>query len=368
MITLTAQKMNFKLSTPATTSCEKSYFTENVIISLRYKELLGLGEASPYFSVTRDTQEEVLQESAQFSTLPFDPEHDSVEVVCQYLKAHVKSSSLRAAIDFGYHDLLGKLRHIPAYQLYAPTYTSVVNSITLFIKDTVAETIQHTEQIYHRFPSLRVLKIKLKGEQDIERVKAIKDISPDHMQFILDANQGFRDPRDAVRTLSSIQDILGTVLLVEEPCPMKDLKKLKYVKEGMQNLPVFADESAASFEDVQAIASSNAASGINIKLQKTGGISEAKRIARLCNDNGLSIMVGCMLEGPVGVAAGVAFAVTTTGVVATDLDFDLEIPQHTKERCPFIQGERHPLPAPGFGISFDEDKLAVLKTSGELKL
>ncbi len=68
-------------------------------------------------------------------------------------------------------------------------------------------------------------------------------------------------------------------------------------------------------------------------------------------------MIGSMLEGPIAIAAGVHFAVSTPGVILTDLDMDLDMQAHTKGQVKFFGGKRIPNLRPGLGVFPDYDKI-----------
>lgn len=366
MIDLHAYTYNFKLAEPLAISFHTFYYRENVLITLDYNGVTGTGEAAPFKPITGDDQQDVLNQAKQLGKLPLNPKKDSLKTLHEYLDQHnITSHTLRTALDFAYHDLVGRLKEIPVYQLYAPKPTPIDNCLTVFVHDTEEETVRSVKALYARDPKISILKIKLKGDGDIERAKVIKKVSPDYMRFTLDANQGFTDPKEAVRVLTKIQEILGEVILVEEPCPKGELEKLKYVTENIQGTRIFADESAATLEDARNVVKARAAHGVNIKLEKAGGIWPSKQIAQLCIDNGLEIMVGCMLEGPFALAAGTHFAVSTPNLILTDLDGDSDMPMHTDSITPSVNGQRVPLEKSGFGITLDMQKLEQLNKTKE---
>ena len=206
--------------------------------------------------------------------------------------------------------------------MYSKKEYYVNNSITVFL-DSIKKTQGEAVNIYKSFPDLKVLKINLSGKNDIERVSAINKVSPKNIKFVLDANQAYKDPREAVKALTQMNKILGNVILVEQPCPKKDLKSLRYIKENLKGTMVFADEAATDLESVKRIVKAKAAHGVNIKLQKVGGIYPAVQIAKYCKEHGLKIMVGAMIEDTVGLTADAHFAVSNSNLVLTDLDTDL---------------------------------------------
>jgi L-Ala-D/L-Glu epimerase len=368
MIKVDGYRYEYKLDEPLSISFHTWYYRENVVVRLQYGGFFGLGEAVPFKGITGDSQSEVIEELNNLTYIDINPTAVSPNEFHKYLhKLNLKSATLYAALDFAYHDLRARIKGIPCYKLYSSGQHSVVNSVTVFLKDSIEETAREAKRIVTKHPHLKVMKIKLKGEGDIERCQAIRHVVDNKIKYVLDANQGFENPDTAVGVINRLISILGKVVLVEEPCPKGDLDKLKYVKDNISNTLIFADESAVDICDVKMIIKSKAAHGINIKLQKTGGIWPAKLIAEECDRAGLKVMVGAMLEGPIATAAGVHFAVSTDNVILTDLDMDLDMKPHTIGKIGFSNGMRQASELPGFGIEFDRHKMAKLTDEGILK-
>lgn len=353
MLRLKIVRLEFPRARPVAISFHTWNVRQSFLVFLEYENLQGIGEANPFKPITGDSAEELIEEARQIAHIPLDPAQDDLEALHVFLE-RTTCKSLQAAIDCAYHDLAGKIARKPVYRIYAERPRYVDNSVTVFLQNSAAETAREASRIYREFPHLKILKIKLKGEGDLDRARAVKEVSPSGMKFTLDANQGFADPQVAIEVLTQIGEILGDVILVEEPCPKGQLDKLKLVKDRLPNMMVFADESAATLSAVREVAAADAAHGVNIKLQKAGGIWPAKQIARFCEASGLKIMVGAMIEGPVAIAAGVHFAVSTTGVIFTDLDTDLDLPLFTRGHSEFVAGSRHVVDSPGMGIVLEE--------------
>jgi L-alanine-DL-glutamate epimerase-like enolase superfamily enzyme len=366
MILINAYKFNFKLLSPISISFHTWYYRENILVKLKWKNFEGWGEAAPFKPVSGDNQTEVIKELKRLKFLPFDPEKDSFKTLHYFLSKKLKSQTTKAAIDFAYHDLIGKIKKLPVNKLHYPKAKLVPNSVTIFIQDSPANTAKEAKRIYKKYPHLKILKIKLAGKDDFGRVEAIKRVSPKKMKFTLDANQAFKKPQEAVSALSKIGKILKRVILVEEPCPKGELDKLKYVKNNLKKIMVFADESAATLKDVNKLIKAKAVDGVNIKLQKAGGIWPAKQIALACQKAGLKIMIGSMLEGPLAITAGVHFAVSTPNLILSDLDMDLDMPKHTWGEAGFKEGKRIPTKNYGLGVSFNMDKIKQMQKNKTL--
>jgi L-alanine-DL-glutamate epimerase-like enolase superfamily enzyme len=125
----------------------------------------------------------------------------------------------------------------------------------------------------------------------------------------------------------------------------------RYISQGFANLR----EAVSALNSIVA----RAAYGINIKLQKAGGIWPGKKVK-------LMVMVGSMLEGPLANMAGLHFAVSAPTVMLSDLDMDLDMPEHVRGRARLEGRMRLPGEGPGFGIEYDHDKIRALIRSGKL--
>ena len=128
------------------------------------------------------------------------------------------------------------------------------------------------------------LKIKVGKDigVDIERVKAIHAAVEGRALLRLDANQGWT-AKQAVYALQTLEDAGVRLELVEQPVKAQDLEGMRYVTERVHT-PIMADESVFGPTEVIELIRMRAADIINIKLMKTGGISNAIRIADICGD------------------------------------------------------------------------------------
>ena len=107
---------------------------------------------------------------------------------------------------------------------------------------------------------------------------------------------------------------------IEQPVAADDIEGLKYIKERVQT-PVLADESIFSYKDAKRLLDMQAIDYVNIKLAKTAGITQALALADLSAEYGVKCMIGCMLEGPISVAAGVHVAsAKAESITMLDLD------------------------------------------------
>ena len=229
-----------------------------------------------------------------------------------------RNSSAKAAVEIAIYDLWGQLYGAPLYRLLGGGHPRITTDITIsvdYIDKMVADSVAAVER------GFEALKIKVGKDigVDIERVKAIYAAVEGRALLRLDANQGWT-AKQAVHAVQTLEDAGVQLELVEQPVKAHDLNGMKYVTERV-NTPIMADESVFGPTEVVQLIRMRAADIINIKLMKTGGISNAIRIADIAAMYGVECMIGCMLETGISVAAAVHVAVAKSDAI-TKIDLD----------------------------------------------
>jgi L-Ala-D/L-Glu epimerase len=144
-----------------------------------------------------------------------------------------------------------------------------------------------------------LLKLKLGGEDDLERVAAVRAAAPG-VQLIVDANEAW--------TIEHYQRLAPTlrqarVALVEQPLPADADEALGAIERPV---PVCADESCHTTADLDRLAGRYDV--VNVKLDKAGGLTEGLRLVRAARERGFGVMVGCMVGTSLGIAPALVLA------------------------------------------------------------
>lgn len=214
------------------------------------------------------------------------------------------AGAARNALDCALWDLEAKQSGTPVWGLAgldAPVPLTTAYTISLDDPDSMGRAARDQA---HR----PLLKLKLTGENDLARVRAVREAAPES-RLIVDANEAWTP--DLFRHITPDLASLG-VELIEQPLPAGADEALADLSHPV---PVAADESCHTSGDVPALVGRYDV--VNVKLDKTGGLTEALQLVAAARDAGIGIMVGCM----VGTSLGVAPA-TLLGTVARYVDLD----------------------------------------------
>ncbi len=199
----------------------------------------------------------------------------------------------KCAIDIALHDLVGKRLGVSMRELLEMPAERPPTDFTLGIDtpDVVAERARRAAD----FPAL---KIKVGGPADIATLEAVRSVYDGPIR--VDANTGWT--LDGATRLLPVLERLG-VELIEQPFPARRLDLLREL-QARSPLPIVADESAVTIEDLDALA--GVVAGVNVKLAKVGGAGPAKRMLQRAREMGFRTFLGCMEETSVVIAASAA--------------------------------------------------------------
>lgn len=318
-----AELRTFLLKAPFVISKRTAVDAQNVFVTVESSggdglTVTGHGACAPVAYVTGETVDSVLSALAdaaeQLTGVSVDDHLRLLEQVQDTLPA---AHSARAGLEMALYDLWAKHRGISLWRHFGAALTAVHTDLTIPISSPATAA---AVAVKARAAGFRALKIKVGAcegvDADLHRIAAIVEATPD-VRLRIDANQAFT-PEGAVAFAHRLLSVHSAVDLIEQPVDKADIDGLKFVKEAL-TVPVYADEAVCTPEDAAKMLKMDAVDGINIKLMKSG-ITGALRIIDLCRAAGKGLMIGCMLETGLGIAAAAQIAAGTGAFNYIDLD------------------------------------------------
>lgn len=267
-----------------------------VVVELMSNGHIGRGECVPYARYG-ESIEQVLQDLATIeSNLTA---HTTAQEIAKWLPA----GAARNALDCAWWDLQCKQQHQSIWQLLdiKPSALTTAFTLSLDIPEKMGEAAKKNQ-------TRPILKLKLAGQGDIERVAAVRANAPQAM-IIVDANEGW-DIDLYHQMIPKLVEL--NVAMIEQPFPSENDHWL----DGLDRpIVICADESCHGIDSLQTLVGRY--DMINIKLDKTGGVTHALALKKAALEQGLKVMVGCMVGSSLGMAP--AFVVAQ-GADMVDLD------------------------------------------------
>lgn len=348
--------VTLRYAEPFTISAGTSTENHNTIVKLVTDyDVFGWGEASPSKRVTQETPETILKALDKIGPqligmCPLRIAQD-IDMMDRLVSGN---PSAKAAIDIALHDVLGKTAHKPTWRILGGFRERVPTDITLSIKTPEGVAKDALKAVKNGFKALKV-KVGVNPREDFERIKLVREAVGDKIAIRIDANQGWTVTK-ALTVLRKLEKF--DIQFVEQPIEAKNTQGLAKIKKSSP-IPVMADESVHSAVDALRLIRANAVDMINIKLMKSGGIFNARKIAEIAEAANMPCMIGCMGESAIGITAAVHFAAATKNVQFADLDCDLLLADKlvTEGGAGLRTSERIPVNEPGLGVERLDEKL-----------
>ncbi|PSB18599.1 dipeptide epimerase [Phormidesmis priestleyi ULC007] len=328
--------------------------TTNIWVRIEHDGIEGWGEAAPFSVGEKPQTTEAIARSLQAIAPLLKALNPLERQRIDRLMAETRlPSAARAALDVALHDWVGKQANLPLWQLWGLERDRIVpTSVTIGIsspedakqrvwdwlgKGTIAAPLQ----------GIQALKIKLGNpdgmEADQAMLLAVKAAAPHISQISVDANGGWN-----VNTALKMSFWLADqgITYIEQPLlkgQEADLAKLYY----QSPLPIFVDESCFTSRDIPLLV--DRVHGINIKLLKSGGLSEALRMIHTAKAFGLKVMLGCYSDSSL---LNTALAHLSPLADHLDLDSHLNLLDDPFVGAVFQNGRVVPNNQPGLGVRF----------------
>jgi L-alanine-DL-glutamate epimerase-like enolase superfamily enzyme len=242
----------------------------------------GRGECLPYGRYGERVESVVAQIESMRAAIEAGKDRQAIQTF-------LPAGAARNAIDCALWDLDAKMLGLPAYQLAGlDRLHPVVTAFTISLAEPVVMAAAAAAAA-----DRPLLKIKLGGRGDRERIRAVRSAAPDS-ELIVDANESWREEMLAEHFAACLS---AGVRLIEQPLPQSDDAALTQLSHP---IPVCADESVRDRAELPLLQGRYEA--INVKLDKTGGLTEALALLRAAQDHGLGVVVGCMVATSLAMA------------------------------------------------------------------
>ncbi|WP_299494877.1 N-acetyl-D-Glu racemase DgcA [uncultured Shewanella sp.] len=311
------------LDTPFVISRESTSCQEVLVVEATDGQFTGFGESSP----TARYGESVQSVMAQFGTLQKRLQDDPTLILTpQSLQTLLRPGAARNAIDCALWDLLSKQQNKPVWQQLGMQALKPVDTVFTISLDRPQDMAFAAKKVQGH----AVLKLKFGGTGDIERIAAIRDALPDQ-RLIIDANEAWNQS-----DLEQFLDVMHqhNVEMVEQPLPAGQDDILSSIEHPMM---ICADESCHTSRDLDALVGKY--DMVNIKLDKTGGITEAMQLLQKAKQMNFEVMVGCMVGTSLAMAPGLLIAQQTKYV---DLDGPLLMGRDRDNALKYAEGLVYP--------------------------
>jgi len=342
MLDISFQKVHLKKRFPLAISRGVITGSDNLFVSISENGLTGIGEMAPGETEGAGTPEEGESMLRNFVSLEGGLSDSIYQNYENALSAGVAPCAF-AALDMAFWDLRAKQAGMPLFKLLGLERRAVPTSVTIGINPP--EVVRERVQLLLNGTGVKSLKIKLGSPQGIDADKEmfsaiLEETKQSTAVLRVDANGGWslKDARDMMAWLSD-----RGVEYIEQPLRKGEEDDLIDLFKN-RPLPIFVDESCRSSKDIPSFA--DRVDGVNLKLMKCGGITEALRIVGTARSFGLQTMIGCMGESSISISAGASIGSLFDYI---DLDSHLNLDPDPATGADFTDGVILPKDVPGHG-------------------
>ena len=320
IISLKTSVIKIPLKRTFTTAVRSTNHIDTIIIKLTLDNgTVGFGAAPATTAITGDTiqgMDFIINEL--FAPVIIGSDLADYEQVLKLAFSRASfNTGAKMAIDLAFHDLLAKQQKVSVAK-YLGAKTNTLETDVSISCGTIPETIANIRDgVEAGFSAIKV-KTGADFTRDLALLQHLEKEFTTVTKFRFDANQGWSE-KQAMQFIEELNKYSINTELVEQPVKSYDVNGMRNITQ-FSNIPILADESIFSVADAERLINEKACNMLNIKLAKTGGILEAKKIKALADEAGLPCMIGCMAEAPIGMVAAASFALAEN-ITMADLDF-----------------------------------------------
>lgn len=317
-------KEDLELKRPYTIAYKTTDKVENAFVEIELENgLTGIGASNPSPYVVGESLDDAMQilEPGNLEWMVGNEIGGYVGICDKLYQKYPENPGARAALDIALHDLFSKYHSIPLVEVWGQKVKELATSVTIGIKN-VDETIEEASE--YMDAGFKILKVKLGQdlETDIERLVKLRERFGTSVLIRIDTNQGY-NKEDFVEFFKRTEGL--DIELNEQPLPANEVDQMKSLPEELK-ATIAADESLIDPRDAFELASLPRACGIfNIKLMKTGGLNQARKIINIAESSNTDLMWGCNDESIISITAALhaAFSSRNTKYIDLDGSFDL---------------------------------------------
>src|SRR3954468_3017276 len=279
----------------------------------------GYSNSSPHMG---STFESLPHELERFKPIVMGNDAFAIEAILQELdRSLAGGSQAKAGIDCALHDLCARALGVPLYNLLGGKVRSSVPVLRIVAIKAPAEMAEQAQKLLDQ--GYTYFKIKVHGDvdEDVARVKAIRERVGKDAHLTVDANQSY-SPKDAIAAINRMAEY--RLDLVEQPVSRRDLKGLELVTRSVP-VVVEADEGAGTIDEIMTLVSYRIVDAVSLKIQKLGGLRNALAAARICEAGHVKYRLGAHVGTRLGNAHAIHLAAALPGV-----DYACELGEFTR--------------------------------------
>jgi L-Ala-D/L-Glu epimerase len=329
------------LKTPFKTALRTVSNLEDIVVIIECENgLIGYGEGSPTAVITGETIG-TMRESIEYMSkfligLNIDTNFEDIINIIHSKLLH--NTTAKSALEIAIYDLISKYHGKPLYSFLGGDKTAFTTDITISLDEINKMVSDSLGAISLGYDTLKI-KLGNNVKKDIDRIIEIHRALPNDTILRLDANQGW-NVEQTIEVMQKVENLGIFPQLLEQPIKADDISGLKEIK-GKIKTPILADESVFNLSQAKYILETKSADFLNIKLAKCGGISVALKIAKLAKEYNVKCMMGCMLEGPIGIVASL-HVVSAMSDIINMIDLDaVALLANQPKNCSVIFDESH---------------------------
>lgn len=320
--TISIYKLFVPLKEPFIISLGPIHHVQNVVVVIKTKQgITGFGECSPYMTINGESVDTCFIVGQYFAKVLKGMDAVDIATCCDTMNKTIYANySIKSAFDMALHDIAAQHAGVPLYRFLGGKKDKIlVTDMTVSIG--TPEKMQQ-DAIQFKAAGFPAIKVKL-GEdldKDVARIKAIRAGIGDAIPLRIDANQGWQTADNAIAVLNALAPY--NIEHCEEPIARWRFMELNRVSAASP-IPIMADESCGDHHDAERLKALNACPMFNIKLGKTGGLSDAMKIVKLAAAANMHLQIGGFMESRLGMTAGAHWALSDAHIVHCDFDTPL---------------------------------------------